>query len=89
MRITGVRLEDIDQERFARLLAARVREENTAMPEQVKQVGNFTVAIGQGKPKEGSKNALSPIYRYYLITFLQKHVSSSCGSRMPITPKVA
>ncbi|BDA46672.1 Long chain acyl-CoA synthetase 3 [Coccomyxa sp. Obi] len=33
------------------------------MPEQVKQVGTFTVAIGHGKPKEGSKNALSPIYR--------------------------
>lgn len=37
------------------------------MPEQVKQVGTFTVAIGHGKPKEGSKNALSPIYRLVAI----------------------
>jgi len=37
------------------------------MPEQVKQVGTFTVAIGQGKPKQGSKNALSPIYRFGMI----------------------
>ena len=34
------------------------------MPEQVKQVGTFTVAIGHGKPKAGSKNALSPVYRW-------------------------
>ena len=34
------------------------------MPEAVRKVGEYTVAIGEGKPKEGNKNALSPIYRY-------------------------
>ena len=34
------------------------------MPEAVRKVGEYTVAIGEGKPKDGNKNALSPIYRY-------------------------
>lgn len=33
------------------------------MPETVRKVGEYTVAIGEGTPKQGDKNALSPIYR--------------------------
>ena len=33
------------------------------MPDSVKKVGEYTVAIGEGKPKQGDKQALSPIYR--------------------------
>ncbi len=33
------------------------------MPEAVRKVGEYTIAIGEGKPKQGEKNALSPIYR--------------------------
>ncbi len=33
------------------------------MPEAVRKVGEYTVAIGEGKPKHGDQNALSPIYR--------------------------
>lgn len=33
------------------------------MPESVKKVGEYTVAFGEGKPKQGDKQALSPIYR--------------------------
>ena len=32
------------------------------MPE-VTNVGKYTVALGEGTPKHGEKNALSPIYR--------------------------
>ena len=29
----------------------------------LKKVGEFVVALGEGTPKQGEKNALSPVYR--------------------------
>lgn len=41
------------------------------MPDAVKKIGEYTIAIGEGKPKQGEKNALSPIYRF--ATPLDRH----------------
>lgn len=51
------------------------------MPEQVKKVGKYTVAIGKGKSKQGEKNALSPIYR--CVTALLGSVKLSVLFAMP------
>ena len=40
------------------------RSQGTLMPDTVKKIGQYTIAIGEGKPKQGEKNALSPIYRF-------------------------
>ena len=37
-------------------------------------VGKHVIAVGEGKPKSGSSNALSPIYRFCSLTSIL-HVS--------------
>ena len=55
------------------------------MPE-VRNVGKYTIALGEGTPKHGEKNALSPIYRYAAVD-LERSLRMLCmACKASITP---